>query len=270
MNMEIEHYKSKIECLEERVLELEKSNINLNESLRKQIQFSAKLSNIIFDMDCLLAKKSNEIANFEIELKNALPNNAEAIDHFKEVDLGSNQGQIIETVIAPTSVVINVEDFTIDLAEVDEGSNQMSGEDTKSPSVDVNEYVIQHHVKKIKIMSNPDGVYECPDDINGVKCSYKTSKYDDMNRHYRTHSNEKPFECKLCSRAFTLKSTCIQHIRTHDDNLKLQCSVCTQLFTHPHTLLKHTAKYHNGEGYQRKKRPSKKEPFSTAKKRRIQ
>ena len=63
MNAEIENYKAKIQFLEKKVLELEKSNSNLSTSLQHQYQFSSKVANIIFDMDCLLTKKNNEIAH---------------------------------------------------------------------------------------------------------------------------------------------------------------------------------------------------------------
>ena len=69
MNAEIENYKAKIQFLEKKVLELEKSNSNLSTSLQHQYQFSSKVANIIFDMDCLLTKKNNEIAHLKIQLK---------------------------------------------------------------------------------------------------------------------------------------------------------------------------------------------------------
>ena len=112
-----------------------------------------------------------------------------------------------------------------------------------TPSMDVNDYVICNEIKSFEIMPNDDGVFVCP---NESGCSYQTTWHTVMKRHIRTHSNEKPFQCRLCGKAFSRKSSCIQHIRGHDDNLKLRCSVCSALFTQSGAFLKHTAKYHNG------------------------
>ena len=220
MSVEIENYKARIEFLEKKVAELEKSNKNLTECLRQQYEFSAKVSNIIFDMDSLLTKKSDEIARLEMQLKND---------------------------------TVDIKDFAIDLAEdeVDLGSHggQMTGEEGQAPSMDVNDYVICHGIKNLEIMPNHYGVYECPSESG---CSYQTTWHTVMQRHIRTHSKEKPFECRLCGKMFPIKASCIQHIRGHDDNLKIRCSVCAALFTNAAGILKHTAKYHNGAGYRRR------------------
>ena len=234
MDSEIKNYKTKIELLEKRVAELENSNKVLKECLRQQYQFSAKVSNIVFEMDCLLVKKSNEIAHLESQLKN-VPKES------------------------------NINDFTIDLVK-----DEFSVVDPcpmTNKVVDINEFVIRHEFEKMTIMPNSDGIYTCPDDTG---CYYSTSNYGDMERHFRIHTNEKPFECKFCSKMFATKANCIQHIRSHDDNLKLKCSVCAELFTDVQRLIKHTVKKHDGEGYLRKKRPRRtQQPKGSIKKRRM-
>lgn len=240
MDSEIRNYKTKIELLEKRVAELENSNKVLKECLRQQYQFSAKVSNIVFEMDCLLTKKSNEIAHIESQLKN-VPKES------------------------------NINDFTIDLVKDEEFSEvdpcPMTNKIETATSVDINDFVIRHEFEKMTIMPSSDGIYKCPDDTG---CYYSTSNYGDMERHFRIHTNEKPFECKFCSKVFATKANCIQHIRGHDDNLKLKCSVCAELFTDVQRLIKHTVKNHNGEGYIRKKRPRRtQQPQGSIKKRRM-
>ena len=56
----IVEYGRKIEILEKKVSDLEKRNENLRECLLENVQFSANLSNITYEMDCLLVKKGQE------------------------------------------------------------------------------------------------------------------------------------------------------------------------------------------------------------------
>ena len=73
MDQKIFEYEKKIEFLEGKVIDLEKHNAGLREILIKNVQFSTKLSNIIYDMDCLLVKKGREIRDLQEKLENCLP-----------------------------------------------------------------------------------------------------------------------------------------------------------------------------------------------------
>jgi len=68
------------------------------------------------------------------------------------------------------------------------------------------------------------------------------------------HTDEKPFQCKICETKFNDKYNCMDHIRIHDDRFKLKCSICDQRFAGISNLIKHGDKYHNGQGYTRKNR----------------
>ena len=65
MENKINEYEKKIEFLEKKVSDLEKYNASLKECLLKNVQFSTKLSNITYEMDCLLVKKGQEIRDLE-------------------------------------------------------------------------------------------------------------------------------------------------------------------------------------------------------------
>ena len=143
MDSEIRNYKTKIELLEKREAELENSNKVLKECLRQQYQFSAKVSNIVFEMDCLLTEKSDEIAHIESQLKN-VPKES------------------------------NINDFTIDLVKDEEFPEvdpcPMTNKIETATSVDINDFVIRHEFEKMTIMPSSDGIYKCPDDTG---CYYK-------------------------------------------------------------------------------------------------
>ena len=100
-------------------------------------------------MDCLLTKKSNEIAHIESLLKN---------------------------------VPKESKDFTIDLVKDEEISCPMTHKVETTTFVDINEFVIRHEFEKLTILSDSDGIYKCPNDTG---CYYSTSNYGDMERHFR-------------------------------------------------------------------------------------
>ena len=72
MEIKIREYDEKIAKLEKKVSDLEIHNSDLRECLLKNIQFSTKLSNITYEMDCLLEKNGKEIRNLEKKLEESV------------------------------------------------------------------------------------------------------------------------------------------------------------------------------------------------------
>jgi len=221
MEKKIIEYEKKIESLEKKVSDLEKYNSGLRECLLKNVQFSTKLSNITYEMDCLLVKKGQEIRELEKKIEESL-------------------------IRAPASSS-QLTDFDIDMTSEEHNDNESTtSADASGPSV--NDYVKIFPHKKLDLKKDSNGYFNCSE------CGYKTSHSKNFENHCRCHTDGKPFGCKLCQKRYSSKSACILHIRGHDDRFKLECTVCNKKFKQSKTILKHCKKMHDGNGYERKRR----------------
>ena len=222
MKNKIREYEQKIEKLEKKVSDLEQYNAQLRECLLKNAQFSNKLSNITYEMDCLLVKKGDEIRDLEKKL-------AESSMRLSRTESGDM-----------------LADFDIEMTENTYSSAELAESTTE-------EFIVNDYVKTLARRTinakKEAGYFKC------TECDYKTDDLSNYEAHFRTqHTDEKPFQCKLCEKTFNRKQACINHIRGHDDRFKLKCTVCDAKFVCSQALFKHGENKHNGEGYTRKKR----------------
>ena len=220
MENKIREYEQKIEALEKKIAELENRNAGLHKCLIENVQFSTKLSNITYEMDCLLVKKGEEIRDLEKKLKESSMR------------------------ISPPVSDDMLTDFDI---EMNDDAPAVIAESRKE-GLNANDNVKILEASEPKLKKDSKGYFNCSE------CNYKTRTTSNFELHHRMHTGERPFQCKLCDKTFAQKTSCIQHIRGHDDRFKLKCTVCNAKFVHVTSLINHTKKHHDGEGYTRKRR----------------
>ena len=242
MENKIREYKNKIEFLERKVSDLEKLNAGLRECLLRNLQFSTKLSKITYEMDCLLERKGQEIRDLEEKLKEFSTRTACTYSEPSPISEEIPEYPVLDEI----PVHGDIEDFDIDLPS--EKGEENGSVPAKSEFSDINDYVKIFVSKKPNLKRNSNGHFECS------KCKYITLKTTNIHRHIKTHTDERPFGCKLCQNRFKSMNGVIYHLRTHDDRFKLKCSICEAKFANPKRLSEHATKYHNGMGYERKRK----------------
>eukprot|EP01083_Nonionella_stella_P064901 169620_1 len=97
-------------------------------------------------------------------------------------------------------------------------------------------------MKKRKRVKKEGILHQCeyPD------CGYKTSNQAHLRKHIRTHTDERPFQCEICQKAFKQKSNLKTHVRIHTGQRPFECRVCRKTFTQRSSLVQHE-KIHSGD-----------------------
>lgn len=74
-------------------------------------------------------------------------------------------------------------------------------------------------------------------------CNRLLSCRSALRQHYRTHTGERPFRCRLCARSFTTKGNLKTHVSVHKINPLLSpvhsCTVCHKKYSTGHALQQH-------------------------------
>uniref|UniRef100_A0A3Q1F865 Early growth response protein 1-like n=1 Tax=Acanthochromis polyacanthus TaxID=80966 RepID=A0A3Q1F865_9TELE len=78
--------------------------------------------------------------------------------------------------------------------------------------------------------------YACPAD----GCDRRFSRSDELTRHVRVHTGQKPFQCRICMRSFSRSDHLTTHIRTHTGEKPFACSECGRKFARSDERKRHT------------------------------
>lgn len=68
--------------------------------------------------------------------------------------------------------------------------------------------------------------YPCPVE----SCDRRFSRSDELSRHLRIHTGQKPFQCPVCSRSFSRSDHLTTHVRTHTGEKPFACEACGRTF----------------------------------------
>ncbi|XP_043228153.1 histone-lysine N-methyltransferase PRDM9-like [Amphibalanus amphitrite] len=107
---------------------------------------------------------------------------------------------------------------------------------------------LDRHVKRCHKCIDRNGRFKCE------RCHYSTDESENMNRHRKTHTGERPHRCDICDKTFAQRCHLTIHNRIHTGQRPYKCDVCGKSFRRSCDLSRHVTVHTGEKPYQCEKR----------------
>ncbi|XP_037561645.1 histone-lysine N-methyltransferase PRDM9 [Dermacentor silvarum] len=103
--------------------------------------------------------------------------------------------------------------------------------------------LLNNHRRR-KHMQKPQKKHQC------VHCPYSSNRRNDITKHQRIHTGERPFMCHICDRGFNRRAHLRGHMVVHTGEMPYGCPDCGQRFTQVSNMTTHRRLQHSAENAQ--------------------
>ncbi|XP_007449514.1 PREDICTED: transcriptional repressor CTCFL [Lipotes vexillifer] len=135
--------------------------------------------------------------------------------------------------------------FVVEVRPGDEGRDEMvltiSTLNTEKPALG------GAHIEEANATKSQKKTKEVKRTFHCDTCTFTSSRISSLNRHMKTHTNEKPHTCHLCLKAFRTVTVLRNHINTHTGTRPYKCGDCDMAFVTSGERARHRRYKHTHE-----------------------